>query len=122
MRIDIALVASAAALTVGTAAAQPLSENPPTSTIICLDVAGRRLPVTCQVPSSRLDKREDICLCPRGGERVVAPICPAGVRPPGESAAYEAARQRAVQHGSLVGATWQGQPMCVAPRQPEYGR
>ena len=95
MRIDIALVASAAALTVGTAAAQPLSENPPTSTIICLDVAGRRLPVTCQVPSSRLDKREDICLCPRGATPSSLPASTrSSARLPGRSLPGSTTRSR----------------------------
>jgi hypothetical protein len=38
------------------------------------------------------------------------------VRAPAESAAYERARRAAVQRGSLVGATYQGKPMCVAAR------
>jgi hypothetical protein len=73
------------------------------------------------VPASRLDPREDICTCPLGGERVTSPICPAGVRPPAESAAYEKARHAAVTNGSLVGASFQGKPMCSAPRNAVAG-
>ena len=35
--------------------------------------------------------------------------------PPAESAAFEEARRKAVVKGSLVGASWQGRPICVAP-------
>ena len=110
------LLAATLSLVAGAAAAQSLADNPPKSTIICLDVAGKSLPATCKVPGSRLDAREDICLCPAGGERVTIPVCPKGVRAPAESAAYEKARRAAVSHGSLVGATFNGQPMCLAAR------
>jgi hypothetical protein len=46
---------------------------------------------------------------------VTAPLCPAGVKPPPESMDYVQARLRAISNGSVVGATWHGQPMCVAP-------
>jgi hypothetical protein len=121
MKTAILPLGAALGLCAGMAMAQPLNENPPTTTILCLDVSGRSLPATCRVPASRLDPREDICICPAGGERVTAPICAAGVRPPAESAAYENARRAAVSHGSLVGATFHGQPMCVAPRNPLTG-
>ncbi|HEY0436624.1 MAG TPA: hypothetical protein VGC92_08295 [Phenylobacterium sp.] len=103
-------------LAAGAAAAQSLADNPPKTRTICLDVAGKNLPAQCRASGSRLDAREDICLCGAGGEMVTAPVCPPHVRPPAESAAYERARRAAVSHGSLVGATYQGQPMCVAPR------
>jgi hypothetical protein len=51
-----------------------------------------------------------------GGDRVTTPICPAGVKPPADSAAYETARHAAVKKGSLVGATYEGKPMCVTAR------
>jgi len=121
MKTAIFSLAAALSLCAGLAVAQPVNENPPTSTILCLDVSGRILPATCQVPGSRLDPREDICTCPLGGERVTTPICPKGVRPPAESAAYEKARHAAISHGSLVGATYEGKPMCVAPRNALSG-
>lgn len=111
----------AAALLAGTASAQPLGQTPPQSTVICLDVSGRLLPKTCRVPASRLDASEDICICPRDAERVSVPICPSGVRAPAESAAYEKARRAAVRDGSLIGATWEGRPMCMAAREPGHG-
>lgn len=114
--IRIALLAVAALAAAGAAAAQaPLSENPPTQTIICLDVGGQTLPVSCKVPASRLDKREDFCTC-RTGTQVDISICPDGVKPPAENLAYEKARKAAVKNGSLIGATYEGRPMCVTGR------
>ncbi|HEY8572242.1 hypothetical protein [Phenylobacterium sp.] len=105
------------ALTAGAAYAQPINENPPTTTIQCIDVSGRSIPARCQVPASRIDQREDICLCD-DGQRVEASICPAGVREPAEGVALMRARREALRtNRSLVGATFRGQPMCVAPRQ-----
>ena len=103
-------------LAAGAVAAQSLADNPPKTRTICLDVAGKSLPATCRTQGSRLDAREDICLCGPGGEMVTAPVCPAGVKAPAESAAYERARRAAVSHGSLVGAMYNGRPMCVAAR------
>lgn len=104
------------ALSWGAASASPLSDNPPSSTTICLSTGGQQEAAVCKVSGGRLDGREDICQCTGPTRSVVAPVCGPGVVPPGESAAYEQARAKAVSHGSLIGATWQGQPMCVAPR------
>ena len=111
-----ALLAVGTLALAGVANAQSLADNPPKTTTICLDVAGKQLPAHCRGQASRLDAREDICLCPAGADRVTTPVCPQGVRAPAESAAYERARLAAVQHGSLVGQSYNGQPMCVAPR------
>ncbi|CAN7460960.1 hypothetical protein LJR164_003047 [Phenylobacterium sp. LjRoot164] len=115
--IRTALIAAATLVAFASAAAAqaPLSQNPPTQTVICLDVNGQTLPVSCKVPASRLDKREDICLCHTGMQVDIA-ICPDGVKAPAENRAYEKARKAAVKHGSLLGATYEGQPMCVAGR------
>ncbi len=115
--IRTALIAAVAfVVSAGLAAAQaPLSQNPPTQTVICLDVSGQTLPVVCKVPGSRLDKREDICICKRG-TRVDAPICPDGVKPQAETRKYEKARKLAAKDGSLIGDLYEGQPMCVAGR------
>lgn len=109
----------AAALVAGAAAAQ--SSADPTTTTACIDVSGRSLPVTCRVQAGRLNHREDICQCLDGGQQVTVSVCPAGVKPPAESAAYERARLAAISKGSLVGAQWQGRPMCVAPRNTPPG-
>jgi hypothetical protein len=112
------MLAAILTLAAPAAQAQPVGENPPTTTVICLDGSGRLLPATCRVPGSRLDPTEYICLCHNIGVPVTVPICGPGVKPPHENTAYERARARAMKGGSLVGATYQGQPMCVAPRFP----
>ena len=112
------VLAAAAALAGGAALAQPPAGAP--TTTICLDVAGRQLPVTCHsMSASRINRAEDICQCFKGGQPVKVDLCPAGVNPPAESAAYERERYALVQHGSLVGQTWRGRPVCVAPHR--YG-
>lgn len=115
-----ALALSAAGPIAGVASAQSMSD--PTTTTVCIDVSGRSLPVTCRAQAGRLNQREDICQCLDGGREITIPICPTGVRPPAESAAYERARLAAINKGSLVGAMWQGKPMCVAPRNPVGGQ
>jgi hypothetical protein len=112
MKLSTLLAAAAVALCAGAASADSLD---PSSTTICLDAGGRQAPVRChQQQASRLNHEADICICPAASMQVKAPICPAGVKPPGESAAYERARLKAVSNGSLTGAEWQGKPMCVA--------
>jgi len=122
MRVTNALFGLAVSLAAGAAAAQPAAENPPSTAVICVDVSGRTLPVTCHAQASRTDQRYDICQCFAGGQPVTVSVCPAGVSPPGESAAYERARRDAIRGGSIVGATFQGRPMCVAPRQSRASR
>jgi hypothetical protein len=102
----------------GAAAAQPVNETPPTTTIQCIDVDGSTIPVKCDVPGSRIDQHEYICTCPAGGQRVEVAICGQGERQPAESVALNAARAQAL-HGngnSLVGARFEGRRICVAPR------
>jgi hypothetical protein len=114
MKAVIAL-AAATALSAAVASAAPIE---PKTTTICLDVSGRTRPATCHYQSaSRLDKREDICQCMKGGQEVKVDVCPSGVRPPSESAAYERERYALVQHGSLVGQSWHGRPVCVSPHE-----
>jgi hypothetical protein len=113
MKLSILLLAGAAlAFGAGAASADSMGDR---STTICLDSGGHQAPVRCKTQdASRLNTREDICICPAATQQVKVPVCPSGVKPPGESAAYEQARLKAASHGSLVGATWRGQPMCVA--------
>ena len=113
MKRSILLAAAAMSLSAGLASADALDRS---STTICLDSGGRQAPVRCnQQQASRLNREADICICPAATQQVTAPLCAAGVKPPGESAAYEQARLKAVNNGSLVGAQWQGKAMCVAP-------
>ena len=114
--IRTVLMGAALSMAAGLAPAQaPLTQNPPTQTVICLDVGGQSLPAVCPAPSGRLDRREDICVC-HAGARVDVPICPDGVRPPAETRAYEKARKAAARDGSLIGDLYEGRPMCVAGR------
>lgn len=118
MKIAVVTLAAALSLCVGAAAAQSFDGK---TSLVCLEVGGQSVPPTCQVPSSRLDNREDICTCPMGGQRVSIQVCPQGVSPPPESAAYNKARQAAISKGSLAGAMYQGKPMCVAARNALSG-
>jgi hypothetical protein len=116
MRTLAPIALLAAALLAGSAQAQlSRDSNPPTLTDICLDVNGGRLPVICDVPSSRLDRSEIFCRCPRG-MKTDAPVCRPGEEPPGESLAFEKARRVAARDGSLVGDSYEGRPMCERPR------
>jgi hypothetical protein len=111
------LLVIAALSLAGAASAASLADNPPSTRTVCIDPAGKSLPANCRVgQASRLDAREDICLCPAGAERVEAPVCPRGVHEPAESAAYERARREAIHHGTLAGAMYNGRPMCVTAR------
>jgi hypothetical protein len=118
MKIARLIAAAALGLSAGAASAQSLDA---TTSILCLDVSGKILPANCRAPASRLDPHIDICTCPMGGNRVTVPVCPKGVEPPAESAAYEKARLAAVTKGSLVGAMYQGKPMCVTARNSRAG-
>lgn len=104
------------ALATAAQAQAPLNQNPPRQTEICLDVNGDILPVVCQAPASRLDKREDICMCPQGVRTEVA-VCGPGESPPADTKALNAIRRDASRDGSLMGDLFEGKPICVAPRR-----
>jgi hypothetical protein len=113
MKLPILLATVALSLGPAVASADSIDR---TSTTICLDSGGRQLAPACKSQNaSRLNYQEDICICPAATLRVKAPLCGAGVSPPSETAAYEQARLKAVSNGSLVGAQWRGQAICVAP-------
>ena len=111
-----AMLIAVLALAASPAAAEPIGENPPTRTIQCIEVSGDTIPALCHVPASRLDKRENICTCPAGGQRVEVPICGKGEAAPAESRALNVARRAAVRDGTLMGDTFQGRRICVPPR------
>lgn len=116
MRSLITVLAVSVAALLTSAAGEPGSSatNPATRTI-CIDLGGESRPAVCTAPASRLDGREDICLC-RNAQRVEAPVCGSGERPQAETRAFERARKAAAKDGSLVGDLYAGRPMCVAPR------
>ncbi|MDO9474564.1 MAG: hypothetical protein Q7J28_16060 [Caulobacter sp.] len=110
----IILAVSAAALLTAAGAPGAPATSPATRTI-CIDLGGQTRPAVCTVSASRLDGREDICLC-TGAQTVEAPVCGPGERPQAESRAFETARKLAARDGSLVGDLYADRPMCVAPR------
>ena len=112
------LLAALVAGVAGSAAAQPINENPPTWTIQCIEVGGRLVPAVCKVPASRLDPREDICTCPLEGVQVKVPICAKGQTPPPEGKRLNIARREAARDGSLIGDKVGDRPICAAPRVP----
>lgn len=118
MKLSILLAPAALSLGVaafgaGLASADTIDRG---STSICLDGSGHQRQVHCRgQDASRLNQQADICICPGATRQVTAPLCPPGVKAPPESMDYVQARLKAISHGSLVGATWRGQPMCVAP-------
>lgn len=109
-----------AALALAACTAVPQAEGPrPTTYTVCLDQRGASRPVVCRsVPLNRLSSEPGFCLCADTLDTPVqAPICPRGVRSPGESRAYERARLEAARDGSLVGDSFEGRPMCVEDRR-----
>ena len=123
MKLTI-LTAAMMTIACGAASAQPAGGAAPRTTVICLDVAGGRLPAVCKVPGSLIDKSEYLCRCGGEGMPTDVEICPAGVKEPAESLELDRARSAAVRtnHFSLVGVGYKGQPMCVAGRDPLNGR
>jgi len=109
------LAVSAAALMTAAAGVPGSSPSDPATRTICLDLGGETRPAVCTAPSSRLDGRDDLCLCPTG-QRVEAPVCGPGERPQAENLAFEKARKFAARDGTLVGDVYADRPMCVAPR------
>ena len=82
---------------------------------VCIGAGGRSELIACSADGGRIAATEHACQCPVSASKVVVPVCPEGVRPPVESLAYERARQEAARDGSLVGDTFHGAPMCIAP-------
>lgn len=113
-----ALFILAALAQAGAVAAQPIDENPPTRTIQCIEVGGQSIPPVCRTPGSRLDRREDICICPTGGQPVVVSLCAKGQTPPPEGRALNVVRAAAARDGTLVGDTMDGRAICAPPRNP----
>jgi hypothetical protein len=109
------LTAAVVLFAAGGARAADIANNPPTTADICLDVSGATLPVVCRADANRLDHRVDICHCPRGQQVTIA-VCGPNEKPPAESLAYDRARLLALRNGSLLGDMYEGQRMCVAPR------
>ena len=109
--LPLALIATAAL-------AQSSDLRNPTETIQCIDVSGRQIPARCNVPGSRLDKSEYICVCLAGGDRIKVPVCAEGEKPPPESGRFERVRRLLSRDGSLAGDSYEGRRICAEPRRP----
>lgn len=116
-RLSLLAALAALTLTAGAAQAQDRARShlTPATTDICLDVSGGTLPAVCKVPASRLDKREDICVCPEG-MRTTVPVCGPDQTAPRETVALNVFRRDAGRDGNLTGDVFHGQQICVAPR------
>jgi hypothetical protein len=108
-----AITAAALALVATAAAAKPQT-NRPDITTVCVDVNGEmRSPICRQHLATRIEPTDDICTCPRGN-RVQASVCPPGVAGPPDSLEANRARNDILRNqNNLIGAMWQGQPLCV---------
>jgi hypothetical protein len=95
----IAIFSLSLALSAGVALAQPISENPPTKTIQCIEVGGQLIPPVCQVPASRWTEGVHLHLHQRrhAGGRV---DLPEGVKPPPEGKKLDIARSAGVKDGT----------------------
>ena len=100
------------------AIAQPGQSHPPRqAATLCLDGSGENHAPVCHSHSaSRFASAPDICQCHGPWRQVEAPYCAAGERAPNDTAAFEQARAKAAEDGSLFGDTYQGKPMCVELR------
>jgi len=112
--------AVAAALAMGGAAfAQPAlptqsAAPPPDAATLCLDGLGTTHPAVCtKMSATRQPTPPDICICPGPYRTVKAPWCAPGEIPPVDDAAFDHARAKAAEDGSLFGDTYQGKRMCV---------
>jgi hypothetical protein len=112
------LAGAIAVASAGAAAAQPQT-NRPGLAMVCVDVNGELRPPTCrQGLATRIAATEDSCVCPRG-QRYDATVCPPGVAGPADSLAANRARKDFLHaHGTLVGASFEGRPLCVPPGPP----
>jgi hypothetical protein len=84
MQAAIFAAIAALSLSAGSVYADSLSDNPPKSMTICLDGGGHQAAVHCRTQdASRLDAREDVCICPGATQMVKAPAADqACIRPP----------------------------------------
>ena len=118
MKLRTPFVVAGFTLALGGPAASQGPSLEPNFRRVCVEPGGQLRAPVCRAPASRLDPREDVCLCARGA-LTDATICPPGVAAPPESAAVEQARAAYLRtHPDLRGAVWEGRPLCVAGRAP----
>lgn len=81
-------------------------------TEICVTGSGHVEPGVCKVIGSG-SMRNNSCRCPKGGRATPVSICERGMKAPVEDKAFRQFRAKAAKDGTLVGTTWQDQPVCV---------
>jgi len=117
MRVLFLTVLAGFAAVSAAAMAQPSSpqhQRPKEAATLCLDGLGINHPPVCHTQSaSRFPTPPDICQCLGPWRQVDAPYCAKGEKPPADSAAFEHARAKAANDGSLFGDTYKGKRMCV---------
>ncbi|MEI9963826.1 MAG: hypothetical protein WDM92_03165 [Caulobacteraceae bacterium] len=121
MRLSLPAILAGVALAASFAqpgAAKPHdADDPRHGATLCLDGLGVGHPPVCRdSDASRFAHPPDICLCHGPYRQVTAPWCAPGERPPADSAAFDRARARASQDGSLFGDTYHGKRFCVPLR------
>jgi hypothetical protein len=93
----------------------------PTANVVtaCIDPSGSQDVVNCVKHGwSLFSKDEGFCTCPTAAREVKATPCAPGERPPAEDAEYRETLKSASADGSLVGDTFHGKAICVAPATP----
>jgi hypothetical protein len=84
----------------------------------CVDVSGQFEPAACDLKGPTVNGSSlGFCTCPATSRRIEASFCAKGSHPPVDNTEYNAAVREAIaKDSSLVGDTFQGKPMCIAPR------
>jgi hypothetical protein len=104
------------AVAIGGVASAQDTQQPPApklgKTQICLRSNGHTEAGACRVIGTG-STRSDICRCPPGTRLTDVSICSIGMKAPKEDGAFRAWRAQTAKGGSLVGAEYQGKPVCV---------
>jgi hypothetical protein len=81
-------------------------------TQICVRSNGHTEGGRCKVIGTG-SSRSDMCRCPAGTRLIDVSICSVGMKAPSEDSAFRAWRAETAKSGTLVGAEYQGKPVCV---------
>ncbi|HVY04035.1 MAG TPA: hypothetical protein VG983_10300 [Caulobacterales bacterium] len=111
-----ALIIPALFLAAAACSSQQMTAGEADTATACIDVSGAQAIVKCvKHESTLLGGDEGFCTCPTPARQVKASPCAPGESPPAETSAYRAAVREAAKDGSLIGDTFEGQPMCIEP-------
>ncbi|MDO1558391.1 hypothetical protein Q0812_02985 [Brevundimonas sp. 2R-24] len=94
----------------------PDTRPAPDAITLCLTSLGTQVAAVCRNPGGSQSGYEGFCVCPIEARQVAAPPCPEGEDPPTPNREYERARMEAARDGSLYGDSYNGQAMCLRPR------